>query len=72
MSHLNTEVTSAGSVNKTLKERVEWALNKPDNVVKKDGITITQQRDNLKNAEKKWGNDMIGQENNGQWTTKLG
>lgn len=72
MSHLNTEVTSAGSVNKTLKERVDWALNKPDDIVKKDGIKIKQQRLILINAEKKWGNDMIGQENNGQWTTKLG
>ena len=72
MSHLNTEVTSTGSVNKTLKERVVWALNKPDNVVKKDGIKIKQQRLILINAEKKWGNNMIGQENNGQWTTKLG
>lgn len=52
MSHLNTEVTSAGSANKTLKERVDWALNKPDNVVKKDGIKIKQQRLILINAEK--------------------
>ena len=72
MSHLNTEVTSAGSANKTLKQRVDWALNKPDNVVKKDGITIKQQKLIFINDEKKWGNDMIGQENNGQWTTKLG
>jgi hypothetical protein len=73
MSNLNTtEVTSASGVNKTLKQRVDWALNKPDNVVKKDGITIKQQKLIFINDEKKWGNDMIGQENNGQWTTKLG
>lgn len=64
--------TCPGSSNNTLKERVEWALNKPDDVVKKDGITKTQQKQKLRNEEKKWGNDMIGQQNNGQWTTLLG
>ena len=58
--------------NTTLKERVVWALNKPDNIVKKEGITKKQQKKNISNEEKKWGNDMIGQENNGQWTTLLG
>jgi len=69
MNQLNTEGTC---VNKTLKERVDWALNKPDDIVKKEGITKKRQKEDLMNAEKKWGNDMIGQENNGQWTTKLG
>ena len=64
--------TSAGGANTTLKERVEWAVNKPDDVVKNEGITKEEQRENFKNKEKKWGNDMIGQKNNGQWTTKLG
>ena len=41
-------------------------------MVKKEGITKGQQKENLKNEEKKWGNKMIGQQNNGQWTTKLG
>ena len=64
--------TGAVVVNATLKERVTWALNKPDNIVKKEGITKGQQKKNVSNEEKKWGNDMIGQENNGQWTTLLG
>jgi hypothetical protein len=64
--------TGAGGANITLKERVGWALHKPDDVVKKEGITKGQQKENLKNEEKKWGNKMIGQQNNGQWTTKLG
>jgi hypothetical protein len=76
MSKLNaveeTNGTCVGVVNKNLKERVEWALTKPNSVVKKDGVTIAKQKDKLKNEEKKWGNDMIGQENNGQWTTLLG
>jgi hypothetical protein len=64
--------TNVGGVNTTLKERVEWALKKPDNVVKMEGITKAQQKQKLRNDEKKWGNEMIGQQNNGQWTTLLG
>ena len=58
--------------NTNLQERVEWALKKPDDVVKMEGITKKQQKENFKNDEKKWGNAMIGQQNNGQWTTLLG
>jgi len=76
MSELNAVEENKGTclsvANKNLKERVEWALTKPNIVVKKDGETIAKQKDKLKNEEKKWGNDMIGQENNGQWTTLLG
>lgn len=59
-------------MDENLKQRVKWALEKPDNVVKQKGITIKQQKENFKNEEKKWGNKMIEQENNGQWTTLLG
>jgi len=76
MSELNaaeeTNGTCVDVLNKNLKERIDWALTKPNIVVKKDGVTIAKQKDKLKNEEKKWGNDMIGQENNGQWTTLLG
>ena len=65
-------MSKATGSNTTLKERVAWALHKPDDVVKKEGITKGQQKENLKNEEKKWGNNMIGQQNNGQWTTLLG
>jgi hypothetical protein len=65
-------INKGTGANTTLKERVEWAVKKPDNVVKKEGVTIKQQQEKFKNEEKKWGNDMIGQENNGQWTTLLG
>ena len=44
--------TSAGGANTTLKERVEWAVNKPDDVVKNEGITKEEQRENFKNKEK--------------------
>jgi hypothetical protein len=56
----------------TLKERVEWSLQKPDDVVKMEGITKGQQKQKLRNEEKEWGNKMIGQVGNGQWTTLLG
>ena len=64
--------TAVCIVNTNLKERVEWALTKPNRITKKTDETIKQQLEKLKNDEKKWGNDMIGQSNNGQWTTLLG
>jgi hypothetical protein len=33
---------------------------------------MKQQKEERKDREKKWGNNMIGQINNGQWTTILG
>jgi hypothetical protein len=54
------------------KERISWALNKPSTIVKNPDITIAQQKKEAQEKEKKWGNDMIGQTNNGQWTTLLG
>ena len=55
-----------------LKEKIYWALNKPDEIIKKNGITMKQQKEEKKDKEKIWGNEMIGQINNGQWTTILG
>ena len=55
-----------------LHERIRWALIKPPAIVKKKGVTIAQQKKEAQDNEKKWGNDMIGQMNNGQWTTLLG
>ena len=59
-------------MNTTLKERISWALTKPQIVVKIPNLTIAQQKKEAQEKEKKWGNDMIGQTNNGQWTTLLG
>lgn len=56
----------------SLSSRVIWATVKPQKIIKKDGITIAQQKKDFQEAEKKWGNDMIQQTNNGQWTTLLG
>jgi len=36
------------------------------------GVTMAQQKQQQIETEKEWGNSMIGQKNNGQWTTKLG
>jgi len=55
-----------------LKERISWALTKPTTLIKHPDITIAQQKKEAQEKEKKWGNDMIGQTNNGQWTTLLG
>jgi hypothetical protein len=55
-----------------LKEKIYWALNKPEEIIKKNGTTMKQQKEERKDREKKWGNNMIGQINNGQWTTILG
>lgn len=64
--------TCAGGATTNLQERVAWALHKPNSVVKKEGVTKKYQKEILQNEEKKWGNDMIKQQNNGQWTTLLG
>jgi hypothetical protein len=74
MSEVNPQVIINNETGEktTLKERVEWALNKPDGLVKMEGITKGKQKTNKQNEEKKWGNEMIGQKDNGQWTTLLG
>ena len=56
----------------TLAQRIKWALTRPEKPVKEAGKTIAQLNNELQKQEKTWGNEMIGQENNGQWTTKLG
>ena len=59
-------------IDENLIDRIKWATTKPNKLVKTSGKGIkTQQKEEAK-KEKKWGNSMIGQTNNGQWTTKLG
>jgi len=60
-----------------LKERINWAIipypNGITTVVTKIGTqTISQVRSIAKTQEKEWGNSIIGQTNNGNWTTLLG
>tara|TARA_A100001015_G_C15018434_1_gene726720 strand:- start:509 stop:1093 length:585 start_codon:yes stop_codon:yes gene_type:complete len=59
-------------LNVNLKECIEWALNKPQGLIKNPDITKQKQREQAKQSEKLWGNKIIGQINNGQWTTLLG
>ena len=55
-----------------LEERIRWAITKPQPIVKKADVTMGHQKKEAQDNEKKWGNHMIGQTNNGQWTTLLG
>lgn len=64
--------TGTGGANTTLKERIRWALTKPEVIVKQSDVTIAQQKKEAQEKERKWGNEMIRQTNNGQWTTLLG
>ena len=66
MENNNTEL------NAHLKECIEWASNKPQGLIKNPDITKQKQREQAKQSEKLWGNKIIGQSNNGQWTTLLG
>ena len=53
-------------------ECISWATTKPQEIVKLVGKTKGSQTKEKELYEKQWGNSMIGQVNNGQWTTKLG
>lgn len=55
-----------------LIERIKWAISKPIKFEKTPDKTIGKQKEEAKKKEYQWGNSMIGQTNNGQWTTKLG
>ena len=55
-----------------LRERILWAITRPQSIVKREGTTISKQKELLQNQERDWGNRMINQTNNGQWTTLLG
>ena len=69
--------TSMNMITTLLKERINWAIipypNGITTVVTKIGTqTISQVRSIAKTQEKEWGNSIIGQTNNGNWTTLLG
>lgn len=73
--NVETQLTNnlnENTISKNLEECVKWATIKPEQVGKKEGTTISQQKKEAQENEKKWGNNMIQQTNNGQWTTLLG
>ena len=60
-----------------MKEKIKWATTPFHNglvgdVIVKVGQTKWEARLHANIAEKIWGNKMIGQTNNNQWTTQLG
>ena len=55
-----------------LRQQIAWATRGPVKVVRSKEATVTQQKKIKQQEEKEWGNRMIGQEGNGQWTTLLG
>ena len=60
------------TISSNLKECINWALKKPDKPIKNSENTIKKQIEIEKENERIWGNNIIGQTNNGQWTTLLG
>jgi hypothetical protein len=64
----------------SLKERLSWAMTPYENgltfsgsdMVMGKGETVSKNRARAMQAEKEWGNKMIGQKANGNWTTRLG
>lgn len=65
------ETTKAVS-SENLRERIAWATTKPEKIKKTQNKTIGAQKKEAERKEREWGNSMIGQTNNGQWTTLLG
>jgi hypothetical protein len=56
----------------SLKQRIDWALTPPPKIKKNKTESVAKQKKIATEKEKKWGNEMIGQSDNGQWTTLLG
>jgi hypothetical protein len=64
-------------LSENLKSRIAWAINPFHNgltiqVKKTETQTVKQLRDSANKAERNWGNSVIGQISNGNWTTNLG
>ena len=67
-----TQIASKSTLPENLCQRIAWATTKPDKLIRKPEKTIGVQKKEAERKEKEWGNSMIGQKNNGQWTTLLG
>jgi hypothetical protein len=55
-----------------LIEQIKWATTIPSKIERKNGKTIKQLKKEATINERQWGNAINGQNNNGNWTTKLG
>ena len=72
-SNIKNEEKTIYIQDSNLIECIRWAItNQRVKLNKTVDKTVKQQVDEAKKQEKDWGNSMIGQINNGQWTTKLG
>tara|TARA_Y100000992_G_scaffold128613_1_gene84625 strand:+ start:4710 stop:5294 length:585 start_codon:yes stop_codon:yes gene_type:complete len=65
------------TISEHFQEIISWAITPFKNGItyelKKVGdVTVSKQRENAQKLEKEWGNIIIGQKNNGNWTTLLG
>tara|TARA_B110000208_G_C11608207_1_gene372628 strand:- start:48 stop:692 length:645 start_codon:yes stop_codon:yes gene_type:complete len=69
---ITIDKNSGINISPNLKERINWAIQKPTKFLKISGDTIRSQKKAAEIKERKWGNEMISQTNNGQWTTLLG
>tara|TARA_B110000259_G_scaffold188277_1_gene246162 strand:- start:4241 stop:4813 length:573 start_codon:yes stop_codon:yes gene_type:complete len=61
----------------SFQEVLYWAINPFKNgltytIKRTEELTIAKQREIAQKTEKEWGNQIIGQSNNGNWTTLLG
>lgn len=74
MEELKTESIKQehNTISTNLKERIKWATTKPEKLIKTFGNNIGTQKKMMLKNEKEWGNSMIKQTNNGQWSTLLG
>lgn len=67
---------SSPTIDPNLEKRIRWATDNlttgPKKFTKTPEMTIGAQKKKAEKEEKEWGNSMIGQTNNGQWTTLLG
>ena len=76
-SEAEAPLKEAKAKHSNLHSRIQWAINEYPNglttkVQKTETQTVKQVRDSANKAEKAWGNAIIGQKSNGNWTTLLG
>ena len=65
-------LTHDTTLQRELAQCISWALNKKTLPPKPKDIKADAHKQKYKDEEKTWGNLMIDQKNNGQWTTSLG
>ena len=73
----SNKIAKTMSIANSFQEVVSWAIIPFNNgltydIKKTPELTIGKQRDIAQKTEKEWGNQIIGQKNNGNWTTLLG